>query len=133
MAGMLNLLAIQFGQAIDVVVVGRSDAEILRQIDDTNILRHGMLGQELSTLAMPHAQEEDVDRLQRQTVGELHVRLAEQPLVDVGQQVLGVGRTVDKAYLHIRVMQQQADEFARSIACATDNTSFHNLQFILGA
>ena len=51
MPGLSDGIAVEFGQAIDKVVTA-FQPEVLRQIDDSDVRRNGVLGQKLPALSM---------------------------------------------------------------------------------
>lgn len=75
---------------------------------------------------MAHAEEEHVHLVQRQLVGKTKVGVANQSLMHVNQRMTGMARRMDKGQRSLRMMNQQAAEFARRIA-GTANNSYFNL------
>ena len=86
-------------------MVGSREAEVLCQVNNTHIGRNLIFCKELCALAMAHAKEQHIDAFQGQAIGELHIRLAEQPFVDVRQKILGIAGAVHKGNLRFGVVQ----------------------------
>ena len=62
--------AVQFRQAVDEVVLGRGDAVIHREVDDSQLFGYVVAFQELLRVTVCGAEEEYVDFVQRKLVGE---------------------------------------------------------------
>ena len=125
--GLSYLSLVDFRQTIDIIMVGRGKPEVLCQVDDTYILRHGVFLEELCTLAVAHTQEQHIDALQRHAVGELHVGLAKEAFVNICEKCLGIAGAVYESNLSFGVVQQQTDELTRRVACTTYDSYFYHL------
>ena len=86
MLGFLNVLLINLGQTIDIVMVAL-DAEVLCQIDNLHVLRDSVLLKECLTLTMSEAEEYDVDLVERHCVSKAQLGFPEQSLVYVADQI----------------------------------------------
>ena len=118
--------AVELGQTVDIVVVGRGDAEVLRQVDDAHVVGDGMLLQEGLALAVTEAEEHYVDLVEGHGVGEAHGGLAVESLMDIGEQIAGIAAAVDKDQLGVGVVDEQTDEFAGGIAGSSQYSySYH--------
>ena len=95
------------------------NAEILCQIDDLDILRDGMFLQEGFTLAVPKAEEYNVDLLKGHLVSKLQFRLANKPFMHIADQIACVTFRIGKHNLCLRMIQQQTDEFTSRITCSS--------------
>ena len=120
-----NTLPMRFWQPVYIVMV-TFDAEVLRQVDYLYILGHRVFSEELSTLSVTHTKEQHIHVLHGQAVGEPHIRFAKYSFMYIGEEVIGVTRTVDKGKLCFRVMQKHSDEFTRCIARTTYDTYFNH-------
>ena len=119
---------VQLGKAVDEVVVVALEAVVHREVDDFQVFGHVVALQELARVAMGGAEEEHVDVVQRELVGEGQVGFAVETFVHVGYLVAGVARAVDEDDFRLRMVQQQADEFACRVAGSADNSYFnHNM------
>ena len=119
---------VQLGKAVDEVVVVALEAVVHREVDDFQVFGYVVALQELARVAMGGAEEEHVDIVQRELVGEGQVGFAVETFVHVGYLVAGVARAVDEDDFRLRMVQQQADEFACRVAGSADNSYFnHNM------
>ena len=115
-------------QAVDEVVVVALEAVVHREVNDLQVFGHVVALEELARVAVGGAEEEHVDLVQRELVGEGQVCLAIEAFVYVGYLVAGVARAVDEDDFRLRVVQEQADELARRVAGAAYDSYFnHNL------
>ena len=118
--------AVELGQTVDIVVVGRGDTEVLRQVDDAHVVGDGMLLQEGLALAVAEAEEHHVDLVEGHRVGEAHGGLAVESLMDIGEQIAGIAAAVDKDQIGVGVVDEQTDEFAGGIAGSSQYSySYH--------
>ena len=69
--------------------------------------------------------------VQRELVGEGQVGFAVETFVHVGYLVAGVARAVDEDDFRLRMVQQQADEFACRVAGSADNSYFNHIYVCL--
>ena len=106
---------VDFGQAIDEVVAGCGETEVLCQVDDTHAVGHVMLGKEGFALAMAETEEEHVGLVEGHLVSEHQVGVAVESFVHVGDVVAGIALAVDECYLGFGVVDKEADEFACSV------------------
>ena len=116
MEGTVDFFAVEFGQTIDIIVVFRSQAEILCQIDDANIRRDVMFLEELRALAVTEAEEYDIHFLKGEFGGKAQVCLAIKSGMHVRNQVSRITFAIDKHNFCRRVVEQQANEFTCSIS-----------------
>ena len=82
--------AVQFRQTVDEIVVGRSDAVIHGEVNDSQLFGHVVALQELLRVAVGGAEEEHVNLVQGKLVGEYQIRFAVQSFVYVGNLVAGI-------------------------------------------
>ena len=118
--------AVQFGQAVDEVVVIALDAVVHREVDDFQVFGYVVAFHELARVAVGGTEEEHVNLVQWELVGEGQVGLAVQAFVYVGYLVAGIARAVDEDDFRFRVVQQQTDKFARRVAGSADNSYFNH-------
>ena len=76
---------------------------------------------------MAETEEQDVDFVERQAVGETYVGLADEAGVHIGDEVAGVALAVDEDYFCLRVIQQYAQEFAGRVAGSSDDSNFNHV------
>ena len=120
--------AVQLGQAVDEVVIVALEAVVHREVDDLQVFGYVVALEELARVAVGGAEEEHIDLVQRELVGEGQVCLAIEAFVYVGYLVAGVARAVDEDDFRLRVVQEQADELARRVAGAAYDSYFnHNM------
>ena len=82
---------------------------------------------ELACIAVRCAEEEKVNLLKRHLIGKHKVCLAKQATVYIGDVIAGVACTVNEFYLNLGMQQQQADKFAGSVSCTTNNSNFYHI------
>ncbi len=100
--------AVEFGQTVYIIIVLSSQSEVLRQVDDTHIGRNIMVVEELRTLAVTEAEEDDVHLVKRQPVGKTKVGLTEQSGMNIGNEIAGVALAIDEDDFCFRVIEQKA-------------------------
>ena len=115
MVGTDDVVAMYLGQAIHEVVVG-SDAEVLCEVDNLYMRWYGMLGKECLALAVAEAEEDDVNIVQRQLVGELHIGFAHKSFMHAPYLIACIRLAVSKYNLCFRVVQQEANQLASRIS-----------------
>ena len=130
--GRTGSAAVELGQAIDKVVVGSLQAVVHREVDDAQLLGHVVALEELARVAIGRAEEEHVDFVQRQLVGKGEVGFAIEPLMHIGDAVSGIAAAVYKYDFCLRVVEQQANQFARCIACTTNDSYFNHVVSLRG-
>ena len=121
MEGTVDFFAVEFGQTIDIIVVFRSQAEILCEVDDANVGRDVMLLEELRALAVTEAEEYDIHFLKRKFGGKAQVCLAIKSGMHIRNQVARITFAIHKHNLCRRVIEQKANEFASSISGTADD------------
>ena len=122
MLTLADLLLMYLGQAVYVVVCGRCDAEVLRQVDDLHMLGDGVLLQELLALAMAETEEHHIHLIEGHGIGKAKVCVAQQSLVHIGYKVARVALAIGKDNLRFGMMHKQADKFATGISRSTKYT-----------
>ena len=126
LSGLLDALTVHLRQAIDESVA--LVAVILREVDDLHVGRHHMRLQELPAIPMTRADEQGVHLIQRELVGEGHLRLAEKTLMDVIEFITRITATVNEDHLHLRMVQNDAKQLACRIAGTAYNSYFYHNQ-----
>lgn len=131
-ARLTDLGAVDLGQTVDEVVAlaGQCqrvapDAEVLRQVDDLDMRRHGVLAEKGLALPVTKAEEKHVYGVKGHRVCEAQRRVADEPFMDVGNEVAGIALTVGKDDVGLGVVQQQAEELTARVARCTKNAYFH--------
>ena len=125
--GRTNRPAVQFRQAIDEIVLLVLDAVIHREVDNLDLFRDNVRFHKLPRVAMRRTEEKAIDFIQRDLSRKAHVRLAIQAFVDVRNPVSRIAGAIDKDYFHVRMVDQQANEFARRITCSAYNSYFNHI------
>lgn len=126
MLALADLLTVYLGQAVHIVVCGSRDAEVLRQVDDLHMLGDGVLLQELLALAMAETEEYHIHLIEGHGVGETQVGIAQEALVHVGHEVACIALAVGKDDFRLRMVHQEADEFATGISGSTKYSYFNH-------
>ena len=75
---------------------------------------------------MRRAEEDDIDLVQVVRLAEAHLRVALEPAVHLREAVAGIRRAVDEHQLHLRVVHQQADQFAGRVSGASDDSGAYH-------
>ena len=119
--------SVQFGQAVDEIVFRAFDAVVHTEIDDLHVFGYGMTLHELFRIAVSGTEEKEVDLVQRQFIGKYQICFAIQSAMHVRDLVAGIARTVHKCNLGVRMIQQQADQFACRISCSSNNPDFDHI------
>ena len=88
--------------------------------------RDGVFLEERLALAVPEAEEEHVDLVERHGGGEPQVALAIEPFVDVGNQIAGVALAIDELNLGAGMVHEQPNEFACRVSRAAKNADFNH-------
>ena len=83
MLRLLDLLTIDFGQAIHIVVVAL-DAKVLCKVNDFHVCRDGVLFDESLAFAVSEAEEQHIDLIERHLGSELQVTIPVESFVHVG-------------------------------------------------
>ena len=112
----VDLLAVEFGKTVDIVVVFSSPAEILCEVDDANIRRDVMLLEELRALSVTEAEEYDIHFLKGKFGGKAQVCFAIKSGMHVRNQVSRITFAIDKHNFCRRMVEQKANKFASSIS-----------------
>ena len=68
----------------------------MRAVDDANVGRNIVVGQELGALAMAETEIDDINVLKREFVGEAHIGFSIKPFMHVGDEIAGVALAVDE-------------------------------------
>ena len=103
------------------------DAVVHTEIDDLHVFGYGMALHELLRIAVSGTEEKEVDLVQRQFIGKYQICFAIQSAMYVRDLVAGIARTVHKCNLGVRMIQQQADQFACRISCTSNNPDFDHI------
>ena len=127
MSGLADTSSVQFGQAVNEIVFIAFDTVIHAEVDDLHVVGNSMAFHEFLCIAMSGTEEQKVDAVQRELVGETHIGFSEQSAVNVSDQVAGVAGTIHKCNLGVRVIQQQTNQFACRISRTTDNSDLNNI------
>lgn len=88
--------AVELWQTVNIVVAFCGQTEVLREVDDANVGRNIVVGQELGALAMTETEIDDINVLKREFVGEAHVGFSIKPFMYVGDEIAGVALAVDE-------------------------------------
>ena len=88
--------AVELWQTVNIVVAFCGQTEILREVDDANVGRNIVVGQELGALAMTETEIDDINVLKREFVGEAHVGFSIKSFMHVGDEIAGVALAVDE-------------------------------------
>ena len=112
-------VAVQLRKSIDIAV--GLVPEILGQVDDLESFRTGMLLPESAALAMGRAQEQDVDALQVDPVRKHERRVAHKTGMMLRHGFAGLALRMDPGDLRLRVVHQDADQFAGGVSGASDD------------
>jgi len=102
--GFLDFLLVDLGQTVDIIVIAL-DSEVLCQIDDLDVLGDGVLLEEGLALAMSETEEYDIHLIKRHLIGKLQISIANEPFVDIADEVACVALRVGKDDLCLRVPQ----------------------------
>ena len=86
-----------------------------------------MFRQKLRTLAMAEAKEENVNIIKGQLVGKPHVGLPIYAFVYITEQIAGITRAIDKAYIGFGVTQKDTNQLTCGIAGATYNSNSYHI------
>ena len=87
-----------------------------------------MFLQELFTLAVAEAEEDNVHLVKRHLVGKTLIGFANESFMYVAQQIASIAFRVGKDNLYLRMVQQQTNQFSACIACSTQYSNlYHNL------
>ena len=82
MLRLLNILFVDFRQAIDIVVVA-FDAEILGEVDNLDVCRDGVLLEERLALTMTETEEDNVDLAKWHRVGKFQIGFPDESFMHV--------------------------------------------------
>ena len=122
-----DLLAVQLGESVDEIMLRALQAIVHREVDDPHVGGHLVALHELACIAMGGTEEKDIDLVQWEGAGEAQIGLPIKPLVDVRDPVAGVARAVDERDLHLRVVEQEADQLARRISRSAYDTRLDHI------
>ena len=101
---------------------GAFDTVVHAKIDDLHIFGYGMAFHELLRIAVGGTEEQQVDLVQRQFIGKHQVGFSIQSAVHIRYLVACIARTVHKCNLGVRMIQQQANQFACRVSRTTYNS-----------
>ena len=118
--------SVQFGQSVHKVMLVAFQAVVHAQVDDFQFLGHVVAFQELAGVAVGGTEEQHVNRVERQLVCEDQVRLAVESLMDVGNPVARIARTVHKLDVYVGMVQQQADQLACRVSRTSDDAYLYH-------
>ena len=85
-----------------------------------------MLLQELLTLAVTEAEEDDIHLVEWHFRGEAEIRLAQQALMHLADGIAGIRLAVGKDDLRLRVSQQDSYQFAARITGRAKYSYFYH-------
>ena len=88
--------AVELWQTVNIVVAFCGQAEVLREVDDANVGRNIVVGQELGALAMTETEIDDINVLKREFVGEAHIGFSIKPFMHIGDEIASVALAVDE-------------------------------------
>lgn len=88
--------AVELWQTVNIVVAFCGQTEVLREVDDANVGRNIVVGQELGALAMTETEIDDINVLKREFVGEAHIGFSIKPFMHVGDEIASVALAVDE-------------------------------------
>lgn len=118
-------LPVCLGQSVHIVVLS-SYTKVLCQIDNPYMAGYRVLLQEGSALSVSKAEENHIHLAEGHLSSEAHVSLSHEPFVHVTYQIARVALTVGKHYFGLRVIDEQANEFATCVACCSQYSySYH--------
>lgn len=135
MPGLRNTVVVDLRKTIDKVMAVcrrmlcggyrcRCQTEVLCQINDLHTLRDLMLAEECLTLAVTETEEDNIDIVKRQLVGEPEGGVAIESFVDIRDEVTTVALGVGKDNLCLRMVDEQPDELTAGIAGGTKYSYF---------
>ena len=122
-----NGFAVRLGQAVDVVVRRRSNAEVLRKVDYLHALGNGVLLQERLALAVSEAEEHHINLVERHLAGEFHFGFANQTFVNVVHLIAGVTLRIGKHNFSFGMLQQHPYQFSAGVARGTKYSYFNHI------
>ena len=124
LVGAEDPVALPLGQAVDIAL--GFVAVVLRQVHHLQAGGPGVLRPEFTALAVGRAEEEHVDGIEIVAVAEAQLRVPEQAAVDVVQEIAGVAGRVHEDDLHLRMVDQDAEQFACRVAGAADDADLNH-------
>ena len=127
MSGIADTSSVQFRQTVNEIMLVAFDTVIHAEVDDLHVLGYSMAFHELLRVAVGGAEEQKVNAVQRQLVGKTYFGFAEQAAMNVSDQISGVTGTIHKCNLGVRVIKQQADQFACRISRTTYNSDLYHI------
>ena len=107
---------VQFREAVDVPCA--LVPVILREVDYFQPLRPSVSRPEFRTFSVASAEEHHVNAVQRGVLAEFHIAVPEEPGVHFPYFLPCIAGRLGEPQLHLRMVCQKSDEFARSIARA---------------
>ena len=114
-----DAFAVQLRKPVDESA--RFVAEILRQVDDLHACGDRVLLHPDPALPVGRAEEQHVDGPEVVRVAEQHAGVALQSAVHLREAVARVRSAVDEGDLRLRMVHQQADQFAGGVPGASDD------------
>ena len=114
-----DAFAVQLRKPVDESF--RLIAEILRQVDNLHACGNRVFRQPYLALPVRRAEEHDIGRPEVVRVAEPHVGVALQSSVYVREAVARVRCAVDEDNLDLRMVHQQADQFAGGVPGSSDD------------
>ena len=130
-ATLAGVAAIKLRQTVDEVVFGALKTEVHREVDHLQFVGQLLAVEEFLCIAVSGAEEEYINLVEGQLVGECKVGLAQKSAVHISDAVACITATVYKDYFYFGVVEQQTDKFAGSVSCATyDSYFYHIIRFV---
>ena len=114
-----DAVAVQLRKSVDEAVA--LVAEVLREVDDLHAGGNVVRFEPFAALAVRRTEEQDVDRREVAGVGEAQFGVALQSAVHVGDAVARIAGAVDEGEPDLRMVYQEADQFAGGVAGASDD------------
>ena len=114
-----DLVTMGLGQSVYIIMAGRSNAEVLCQVDNLHMLGYAVFLQESLALAMAKTEEHHIHLVKRHIGRKLHFCFTNEAFMHGINLVSGVGFAIGKDYLCLGMVQQHTDEFATRISCRT--------------
>ena len=122
-----NSPAVQFRQAIYEIMLFTLDTVIHRKINNLHVFRDRMRFHEFPGIAMRRTEEKAIDFIQRKLGRKAHIRLPIQTFVDIRNPVARIAGAIDKDDFHVRMIDQQANQFACRITSSAYNSYFNHI------
>ena len=106
MIGLGYLVAVDFWQAINIVVARLSQTEVLREVYYLYVGRYVVFLKELTALAVTETEEHNIHLIKRHIRREAHIRVAVKSFVNIRNRIAGVALAVGKHNLCLRMIYQ---------------------------